>query len=122
MTSSDCCRWRAVRWLALRRRLASARVPAIGFGSALIGEAVDYSIYYFVQSGRLGVERRRARFWPTIRLGVLTSICGFRGAALLGFPGARPARPLFDCGVLTAALVTRFTLAAARRQQPGRLR
>lgn len=49
----------------------------IGFGSALIGEAVDYSIYFFVQSGRIGVAGWRERFWPTIRLGVLTSVCGF---------------------------------------------
>ena len=37
----------------------------VGFGSALIGEAVDYSIYYFVQSGRRGAAEWRARCWPT---------------------------------------------------------
>jgi predicted exporter len=26
----------------------------VGFGSALIGEAVDYAIYYFVQAGHQG--------------------------------------------------------------------
>ena len=31
----------------------------LGFGITLIGESVDYSIYFFVQSRRAGAERRR---------------------------------------------------------------
>ena len=52
----------------------------LGFGTALIGEAVDYSIYLFVQSEKNTTEQQQSwskRFWPTIRLGVLTSIFGF---------------------------------------------
>ena len=48
----------------------------VGFGAALIGEAVDYAIYYFVQSGRQGAKSWREQYWPTIRLGVLTSVLG----------------------------------------------
>jgi len=44
----------------------------LGFGVTLIGEAVDYSIYLFIQ----GAVHWRHAVWPTIRLGVLTSICG----------------------------------------------
>src|SRR3954471_23006856 len=43
----------------------------LGFGVTLIGESVDYSIYLFIQS-----QQRTATLWPTIRLGVLTSIVG----------------------------------------------
>lgn len=82
----------------------------VGFGSALIGEAVDYSIYYFVQSGRLGVDAWRARFWPTIRLGVLTSVAGFGALVFSGFPGLAQLGLYALAGVLTAALVTRFVL------------
>lgn len=82
----------------------------VGFGSALIGEAVDYSIYYFVQSGRGGVEVWRQRFWPTIRLGVLTSIFGFGALLFSGFPGLSQLGLYALSGVLTAALVTRFVL------------
>ncbi|HXE37445.1 MAG TPA: MMPL family transporter, partial [Azonexus sp.] len=82
----------------------------VGFGSALIGEAVDYSIYYFVQSGRLGVDAWRARFWPTIRLGVLTSIAGFGALVFSGFPGLAQLGLYALAGVLTAALATRFVL------------
>ena len=82
----------------------------VGFGSALIGEAVDYSIYYFVQSGRGGVEVWRQRFWPTIRLGVLTSVFGFGALLFSGFPGLSQLGLYALSGVLTAALVTRFVL------------
>jgi predicted exporter len=84
----------------------------VGFGSALIGEAVDYSIYYFVQSGRLGADEWRTRFWPTVRLGVLTSICGFAALLFSGFPGLAQLGLYSLSGVLTAALVTRFILPA----------
>ena len=82
----------------------------VGFGSALIGEAIDYSIYYFVQSGRLGVAAWRERFWPTIRLGVLTSVCGFGALLFSGFPGLAQLGLYSLTGVATAALVTRFVL------------
>lgn len=82
----------------------------VGFGSALIGEAVDYSIYYFVQSGRLGMTEWRQHFWPTIRLGVLTSVCGFGALLFSGFPGLAQLGLYSLTGVLTAALVTRFVL------------
>lgn len=84
----------------------------VGFGAALIGEAVDYSIYYFVQSGRLGAAEWRTRFWPTIRLGVLTSVCGFTALLFSGFPGLAQLGLYSLSGVLTAALVTRFILPA----------
>jgi len=82
----------------------------VGFGSALIGEAVDYSIYYFVQSGRSGVAAWQARFWPTIRLGVLTSVCGFGALIFSGFPGLAQLGLYALSGVATAAIVTRFVL------------
>lgn len=82
----------------------------VGFGSALIGEAVDYSIYYFVHAGRLSIDRWRERFWPTIRLGVLTSIFGFGALLFSGFPGLAQLGLYALTGVLTAALVTRFVL------------
>ena len=55
----------------------------LGFGVTLIGEAVDYSIYLFVQ--RSGDWRRAV--WPTLRLGVLTSIAGFAALVPSGFQG-----------------------------------
>ncbi len=82
----------------------------VGFGSALIGEAVDYAIYYFVQSGRLGLDGWRQRLWPTIRLGMLTSAVGFAALLFSSFPGLAQLGLYSLAGVLTAALVTRFVL------------
>lgn len=87
-----------------------------GFGAALIGEAVDYGIYYFVQTGREGGreagERWHERFWPTIRLGVATSVLGFGALLFAGFPGLAQLGLYAMTGVLVAALTTRLVLPA----------
>ena len=92
----------------------------IGFGSTLIGEAVDYSIYYFIQSQprpvvtneSSGSATRRwlEEFWPTIRLGMLTSICGFSALVFSDFPGLAQLGVYSIAGLIAAALVTRFVL------------
>jgi predicted exporter len=90
----------------------------LGFGTTLIGEAVDYSIYLFVQSSRTVSAPRDANvmrqwvatFWPTIRLGVLTSVCGFASMLFSGFPGLVQLGLYSIAGLTTAAVVTRFVL------------
>jgi predicted exporter len=84
----------------------------LGFGTALIGEAVDYSIYLFVQSEQDNSDRQGwvQRFWPTIRLGVMTSICGFASLLLSGFPGLAQLGLYAIAGLVAAATVTRFVL------------
>jgi len=84
----------------------------LGFGTALIGEAVDYSIYLFVQSERNRADHQSwiKRFWPTIRLGVLTSIAGFASLLLSGFPGLAQLGLYAIAGLIAAATVTRFVL------------
>ena len=72
----------------------------LGFGITLIGESVDYSIYFFVQGHRPARRRARRRWqrdsWPTIRLGMLTSVVRFRVAARIGISRTGAARGLFD--------------------------
>ena len=84
----------------------------LGFGTALIGEAVDYSIYLFVQSEQNRADRQNwiKRYWPTIRLGVLTSIFGFASLLLSGFPGLAQLGLYAIVGLVAAATVTRFVL------------
>lgn len=84
----------------------------LGFGTALIGEAVDYSIYLFVQSeqGDAAEQDWVKRFWPTVRLGVLTSIFGFAALLLSGFPGLAQLGLYSIAGLIAAAAVTRFVL------------
>jgi predicted exporter len=80
----------------------------LGFGVTLIGEGVDYSIYLFVQS-TANTEWRRS-VWPTIRLGMLTSVCGFAVLLASSFPGLAQLGLYSLTGVLAAGLVTRFVL------------
>ena len=79
----------------------------LGFGVTLIGEGVDYSIYLFVQSA--GTDWRRS-VWPTIRLGMLTSACGFAVLLASSFPGLAQLGLYSFTGVLAAGLATRFVL------------
>jgi predicted exporter len=111
----------------------------LGFGTTLIGEAVDYSIYLFVQSARVhprsvpsaalpsssaagscashaadSMRQWIAAYWPTIRLGVLTSVCGFASMLFSGFPGLVQLGLYSITGLTTAAVVTRFVLPHLR--------
>ena len=87
----------------------------LGFGITLIGESVDYSIYFFIQSlqasaaGSESANRQRT-LWPTIRLGMLTSVCGFASLLPSGFPGLEQLGLYSISGLIAAALVTRFVL------------
>jgi len=88
----------------------------LGFGITLIGESVDYSIYFFIQSQRRADDATslewRERWWPTIRLGMLTSVCGFASLLPSGFPGLQQLGMYSISGLIAAALVTRFVLPA----------
>jgi predicted exporter len=83
----------------------------LGFGITLLGEGVDYSIYLLTQSAP-GTAPQRAldRIWPTLRLGVLTSICGFSAMLLSGFSGLAQLGLFSITGLVVAALVTRSVL------------
>jgi len=86
----------------------------LGFGITLIGESVDYSIYFFIQSltGAASVSPLswRQRLWPVIRLGMLTSVCGFASLLPSGFPGLAQLGAYSISGLIAAAAVTRFVL------------
>jgi predicted exporter len=79
----------------------------LAFGTTLIGESVDYSIYLFIQ-GAGGVNSRV--FWRTIRLGVFTSIAGFAALLFSSFPGLSQLGLYSLSGLIAAALVTRYVL------------
>ena len=80
----------------------------IGFGTTLIGEAIDYSIYYLVQAH--DPQAWRTTYWPTIRLGVATSLCGFAALLFSSFPGLAQLGAYSVAGLIAAAMVTRFVL------------
>ena len=83
----------------------------IGFGVTLIGEAVDYAIYLFAQTDPAeGPRGTLSRIWPTLRLGVLVSICGFAVMLFSSFTGFVQLGVFTIVGLAVALAVTRFVL------------
>jgi predicted exporter len=82
----------------------------LGFGTTLIGEAVDYAIYYLVQARSAGRVHWLRHGWPTVRLGLLTSVVGFAALVASGFPGLQQLGVFSVAGLLGAALFTRWVM------------
>ncbi len=83
----------------------------LGFGATLLGEGVDYAIYLF-SGGAAGSPTgpAAARLWRTLRLGVVTSVCGFGVLLLSDFPGLAQLGLFSITGLLVAFAVTRIVL------------
>ena len=83
----------------------------LGFGITLIGEAVDYAIFFFTRLAP-GKPPTTAldKIWPTLRLGVMTSVCGFSPMFLANFPGFAQLGLFSVVGLIVAVLVTRWVL------------
>ena len=95
----------------------------IGFGVTLIGEAVDYAIYLFAQSDAAsGPEGTLKRIWPTLRLGVLVSICGFAAMLFSSFVGFVQLGVFTIVGLAVALTITRFVLPGLVPRNFGGLR
>ena len=105
---------------AVQIGFSSIHGMTLGFGITLIGEAVDYAIYLFVQyaprpveDGNFDLKSTPApTFWPTIRLGVLTSIFGFSTLLFSGFTGLAQLGLFSIAGIIVAATATRYVLPA----------
>jgi predicted exporter len=85
----------------------------LGFGVTLIGEAVDYSIYFFGQR-RPGEppERALAGIWPTLRLGTIVSVASYCAMLLSGFAGLAQLGAFAVVGLVAALAATRWVLPA----------
>lgn len=85
----------------------------LAFGVTLLGEAVDYAVYFFTHTAPGRTPRATfERIWPTVRLGVLTSICGFSALLFSSFTGLAQLGLFSVAGLVAAALVTRMVLPA----------
>ena len=122
----------------------------LGFGATLVGESVDYAIYYLIQARGAGAaiassgagaaalaaplaaplaarleaaaasaaspgwRRWLVESWPTVRLGLATSVCGFAALLFSGFPGLQQLGVFSISGLVAAALTTRYVLPVLR--------
>jgi predicted exporter len=94
----------------------------LGFGATLLGEGVDYAIYLFSTTARSSTERAAtASLWRTLRLGVLTSVCGFGAMLFSDFPGLAQLGLFSITGLVVAFAVTRLALPemGPTRYQPA---
>ena len=83
----------------------------LGFGVTLIGEGVDYAIYLFTQIEHNGTPQNTLRrIWPTLRVGVLLSICGFSAMLFSGFTGLAQLGLFSIAGLIGAVATTRWVL------------
>jgi predicted exporter len=92
----------------------------LGFGVTLIGEAIDYPTYLFMQARR-GEPLRDAlaRIGPTLRLAVLTTVFGALAMALSSFEGLAQLGVLTIAGVTAAGLTTRWILPIVIPARPA---
>ncbi len=83
----------------------------LGFGITLLGIVDDYPIHLFSHVNVRGSAPAVIRaIWPTMRLGVLTTVIGFSSLLLSGFPALAQLGLFAVVGLVTAALVTRYVL------------
>ncbi|ULA62745.1 MAG: membrane protein, inferred for ABFAE pathway [Nitrospira sp.] len=83
----------------------------LGFGITLLGIVDDYPIHLFSHLHARGSAPVAMRaIWPTMRLGVLTTVMGFSSLLLAGFPALAQLGLFAVAGLIAAALVTRWVL------------
>ncbi|MDV6346458.1 hypothetical protein R2083_02895 [Nitrosomonas sp. Is35] len=89
----------------------SIHAMTIGFGITLIGESIDYSIYFFLQRSQTAENGgNNPIFWRTVGLGVMTSICGFLTLLFSGFTGLMQLATFSISGLVVAVVCTRWVL------------
>lgn len=85
----------------------------LGFGATLIGEAVDYPSYLFINTAPgERVAATLERIWPTLKVAILTTVFGGLTMLLSSFTGLAQLGLLTMAGVLSAGLVTRWVMPA----------
>ena len=83
----------------------------LAFGITVIGVAIDYPIHMFSHlSGKLSVSDEFKAIWPTMRLGVITTVAGYSAMTATDFSGLAQLGLFAIVGLVTAAVVTRWVL------------
>ena len=90
----------------------------IGFGATLIGESIDYAIYYFSQTQKSNTHWRN-HFWRTVRIGTLTSVVGFTALLTTEFPGLAQLSVFTIAGLVSALIVARYLLPVIYERPKG---
>ena len=96
---------------AVALAFGSVHAIALGFGSTMLGVAVDYPIL-LTGLRRPGEDLPAAaeRTWPTLRLAAAAAVAGLAAMVGSGFPGLVQLGLFAGAGLVAAALATRWLL------------
>ncbi len=83
----------------------------LAFGVTLLGVALDYPLHLLshLQRGQTAPQTVRA-IWPTLRLGVISTVAGYGAMFLSGFTGLAQLALFASAGLLAAAATVRWVL------------
>ncbi|HVH42579.1 MAG TPA: MMPL family transporter [Labilithrix sp.] len=85
----------------------------LAFGTSLLGVGIDYAEHYFSHfslTPEKGADRVMSTVWPGLWMGAVTTIIGFSGLGLTGFPGVRQIAFFSTVAIASALLGTRWLL------------
>ncbi len=83
----------------------------LAFGVTLLGVAVDYPLHLFSHAhSPEPVENTLKRIWPTLRLGVITTVMGYAAMSWTDFRGMAQLGVFAASGLLAAAACSRWVL------------
>lgn len=86
---------------------------SLAFGITLLGIVIDYPIHAFSHMGEGDSLKKSIRhIWPTMRLGMLTTVVAYIAMALTEFAGLAQLGVFAIVGIATGALTTRWILPA----------
>jgi predicted exporter len=89
----------------------SVHAIALGFGSTMLGVAVDYPILLTtLRRPAEDLPAAAARIWPTLRLAAAAAVAGLAAMVGSGFPGLVQLGLFAGAGLAAAALATRWAL------------
>jgi len=85
----------------------------LAFGITLLGVAIDYPIHVFSHlSNDSTVVSNIRKIWPTLRLGILTTMVAYLAMISPGFSGLAQLGLFAMIGLMVAAIITRWILPA----------
>lgn len=97
--------------LVLQLLFGSVHGITLAFGITLIGVAIDYPIHLFVHKQQSEPSMQALlRIWPTLRLGLITTVMGYVAMLFSGFTGLVQLGLFAVCGLAAAVAVTRWLL------------
>lgn len=95
--------------------LLSVLFPAVhgitlAFGFTLLGVAIDYPLHLLSHARHQPLARAASAIWPTLRLGLLSTVLVYLAMAVSGSSGLMQLGIFTAAGIVAAALSTRYLL------------